>query len=266
MTIGLTLTSRGRRMLRLALALTGLLALAGGSWLWLRDSGLVRVRNVQITGTSASDGPRVRAALEEAALGMTTLHVRDDVLRQATASYTSVAALDVKSDFPRGLKIRVIERRPVAALAEGGSARVPVTGTGVVLRGVTAERGLPSLVLQRPEAGPRVTDRRVLRALAIAGAAPEPLLRRSDALQIGSRGVVVSLRNGPQLVFGTDEAARTKWTAAARVLAETSAAGATYLDLRIPGRVAAGGLSPVTPTVDETNPQPEAQNGTTLNP
>ena len=46
-------------------------------------------------------------------------------------------------------------------------------------------------------------------------------------------------------MFGDGEDARAKWTAAARVLAEPSAAGATYLDLRIPGRVAAGGLAPV---------------------
>jgi cell division protein FtsQ len=46
-------------------------------------------------------------------------------------------------------------------------------------------------------------------------------------------------------VFGTRERVAAKWAAAARVLAEQTAAGATYLDLRIPGRVAAGGLGPV---------------------
>jgi cell division protein FtsQ len=50
------------------------------------------------------------------------------------------------------------------------------------------------------------------------------------------------------------------------VLAESSAAGATYLDLRIPGRVAAGGLAPVTPAEDNLNPQPEAENSPTLDP
>jgi cell division protein FtsQ len=43
-------------------------------------------------------------------------------------------------------------------------------------------------------------------------------------------------------VFGSRDNAAAKWAAAARVLADPSAAGATYLDLRIPGRVAAGGL------------------------
>ena len=83
---------------------------------------------------------------------------------------------------------------------------------------------------------------------------------------IDDRGVIAALHNGPELVFGTGEHASQKWAAAARVLAEISAQGATYLDLRIPGRVAAGGLAPVaTPTADP-NPQPEAENSPTLNP
>ena len=65
-------------------------------------------------------------------------------------------------------------------------------------------------------------------------------------------------------MFGSDDDARAKWIAAARVLAESSAAGATYLDLRIPGRVAAGGLAPVTPEDGNLNPQPEAENSPTL--
>ena len=64
----------------------------------------------------------------------------------------------------------------------------------------------------------------------------------------------MTLKNGPELVFGTDADARAKWLAAARVLAESSAAGATYLDLRIPGRVAAGGLAPVEPGGREPEP------------
>src|SRR3712207_9010914 len=42
--------------------------------------------------------------------------------------------------------------------------------------------------------------------------------------------------------FGSPDDAAAKWAAAARVLAAPSSAGATYLDLRVVGRVAAGGL------------------------
>jgi cell division protein FtsQ len=262
----MTLTSRSRRLIRLGLGLAVLSVLATSGWMWLRDSSFVAVRDVQITGVTASDGDRVRAALQNAAQEMTTLHVREQALREATASFTSVEDLRVRTDFPHGMTIEVVEREPVAALAGGrGERRIPVTSSGVLLRGVTAERDLPSLKLRQTAVGPKLTDRRALRALRIASAAPGPLLSRASELEIGSRGVVVSLEDGPELVFGSDEDAGAKWRAAARVLAETSAQGATYLDLRIPGRVAAGGLAPLTPEEENLNPQPEPENGSTLN-
>ena len=263
--VALTVTRRGRRILRLGLGLILVLALAATGWMWLRDSSLVAVRDVRITGVSASDGEQVKAALLSAALEMTTLHVRPEVLEEATSNLTSVGSLKVSKDFPHGLNIEVIERRPVAALASKGEQRIPVTGDGIVMRGVTAERDLPNLALDSAAIGPKLTDRRALRALTIAGAAPDELLRRSSEVAVGKQGVVVSLKNGPELVFGTDADARAKWIAAARVLAESSAAGATYLDLRIPGRVAAGGLAPVEPVDQNTNPQPEGENSPTLN-
>jgi cell division protein FtsQ len=259
MTLGLTLTQRGRRVLRLLPVLLVLLALAGGGWLWFRDSGLVKVHDVAIAGVTSSDAEQVKAALTDAAQSMTTLDVRVRRLEDAVARYPSVRSLTATADFPHKLTIRVTEQRPVAALASSSGSRIPVTGSGIVLTGVSADRNLPSLKLNAP-AGARVTDGRTLSALRVAGAAPEPLLDRTDELTLDSRGVVVSLSNGPQLVFGTGADARAKWTAAARVLADPSAAGATYLDLRVPGRVAAGGLAPV----DNPNAQVDPQNGSSL--
>ena len=57
--------------------------------------------------------------------------------------------------------------------------------------------------------------------------------------------MTLELRDGPELIFGSAGDARGKWRAAARVLAEPSSAGATYLDLRVPKLVAAGGVGPV---------------------
>ena len=78
--------------------------------------------------------------------------------------------------------------------------------------------------------------------------------------------MIVDLEDGPQLIFGQGDEAGKKWAAAARVLAEISAQGATYLDLRVPGRVAAGGLAPIATPTPDPNAQPEAENSLTLNP
>lgn len=249
-----------------AMIVAAALVLAGG-WLWLRDAALVEVRDVRVSGSTSSERDRVRAALELAARDMTTLHVREDALYAAVAPYSSVAGLRVRTDFPHGMAIEVIEHRPVAALESGGR-RIPAAGSGLVLQGVVAAPDLPTIRVELAPAGERVTDRRTLAALAIAAAAPEPLDRRIDRIWNGPDGLMLTLREGPDLIFGDQRDAARKWASAARVLAEPSAVGATYLDVRLPERVAAGGLGPVreqepaeagatTPTATPTpNPQP----------
>lgn len=244
-------------MTRIAAAALALAVALAGGWLWLRDSSLVEVRAVTVTGLASSEQAHIRRALRAAAADMTTLHVREDALRAALRPYPSVASLRVRTDFPHELTIVVNERTPVAALDAGGE-RVPASGDGLLLRGMRVSN-LPVLRVRLTPAGARVTDRRTLAALQVAGAAPEKLRPRVTRLRSGPRGLTLDLRNGPDLVFGSRRAVARKWAAAARVLADPSAAGATYLDLRVPERVAAGGLGPVEeeqPEGPAANPQP----------
>ena len=254
---------RARRALRIPakalLVLTALIAVAAGGWLWLRDSSLAAVRTVEITGSTSSEEPRVIAALDAAARDMTTLHVRRSALEQATAQFTSVAGLRVQADFPHTLRIEVLEHRPVAALDVDGR-RIAAAGSGLLLSGVVADRDLPVIHMDAPPAGDHVENAHTLTALAIAAAAPKPLSRRVERLYTGPEGMMLNLRDGPDLIFGDATGARRKWLSAARVLADPSAAGATYLDVRVPERVAAGGLGPVaeaTPSATtQVNPLP----------
>ena len=252
---------------RLLLALLVLAALGYGGWMWLRDSSLAAVRDVEVTGSTSSEEAKVRAALDSAGRDMTTLHVREGALRGAVAQYSSVAGLQVEADFPHTLKIRVLEHTPAAVLVSG-DREIAASGDGLLLRGVVADSDLPVIKMDAPPAGDRVGNRNTRTALAISAAAPEPLRRRIDRLWTGPRGMMLALVDGPDLIFGDASGARRKWLAATRVLADTSSAGATYLDVRVPERVAAGGLGPVpeptpVPTgtatpqpLPETNPQP----------
>jgi cell division protein FtsQ len=253
--------------LRLVMAVAILIVVGYAGWMWLRDSSLAAVRDVEVTGTTSSEESRVRAALDAAGRDMTTLHVREDALREAVAQFTSVAAIEVRSDFPHTLKVHVIENTPVAVLVSG-DREIAATGDGLLMRGVVADGDLPVIKLDTPPAGERVGNANTRAALTIAAAAPDAVRRRIDRLWTGSRGMMLALVDGPDLIFGDASDARRKWLSATRVLADPSAAGATYLDVRIPERVAAGGLGPVpeatpeatgTPTpapVPETNPQP----------
>jgi len=243
-----------RSFLRGFIAVIVLAGLGAGGWMWLRDSSLTRVTEVRVTGATTSDEARIRSALESAARDMTTLHVREEILHDVVARFPSVAGLEIDTDFPHGMAIDVIEHRPVAALEVDGR-RTPVSGGGIVLTGVRADEDLPSIKRDHMPSQ-RVDDDRTRAALAIAASAPRPLLTRGERLWWGPEGLTMDLRDGPPLIFGTRDDAASKWAAAARVLAEPSAAGAVYLDLRVPGRVAAGGLGPIPQEPPPENPQP----------
>ena len=237
--IGLARLARAR-LTTVLIALVGVAGLLGGGWIWLRGSSLLAVRDVSVTGLSGRDAPRVRVALESAARGMTTVRVRRSDLRAAVAGYPLVKDLRVDADLPRTLRIRVIENRPVAAL-EAGARRVAVADDGTLLLDEVAT-GLPSVPVDTLPGGPRVTDPRRLSAIAVAAAAPDalrPLVRR---VRRGTGGLRVELEGGVRVVFGSGARAAAKWAAAARLLADSRAAGSTYIDVRLPERPVAGGF------------------------
>jgi cell division protein FtsQ len=230
---------------RLRVLLLAFLAGAGVAlgWTWLRDSPLVAVERISITGASGPEAANVRRALETAARDMTVLHVRRDELRTAVAPYPIVKSVTAETDFPHGLRIFVHEHEPVAAVVVDGK-QTPVAPDGTILRGTPA-RSVPLIPLSSPPAGDRVTAPRGLQAIALLAAAPAPLRKRVTKVARGPKGLTATLREGPPLHFGDPERLAAKWAAVARVLADPSSAGATYLDLRVPERPAAGGLEQI---------------------
>jgi cell division protein FtsQ len=240
------LSSRLRR--RLAALVAVCLLVAAIYQFWFRDSWLVAVDGVTVSGLTTQDAPRVRAALTTAARSMTTLHVDREELARAVEAYPVVRGLELSPDFPHTLRIRVIEHHPAAiAVTDGG--RVAVAGDGTVLRDLPVEGRLPTIRAEGTIRGERLEDHVALTAARLAGAAPAPLRGRLETVRVRKeQGLMVLLREGPELIFGDATRIRAKWTAAARVLADKAAAGASYIDLRLPGRPAAGGLPAETVT------------------
>jgi cell division protein FtsQ len=233
------------RLWLLVLALLGL-ALAAGYQFWLRDSSFVAVEDVKVSGLTTKDAERVRAALESAGQTMTTLNVDRALLEQAVAHYPVVRRLEISADFPHGLRIRVVEHHP-AALVELGDDQVPVAGDGTILRGMPVEGRLPMIDTEVTARAERLSSSAALHAARVAGAAPSPLRSRIEAIEARKEdGIVVQLHEGPELIFGDGRRAEAKWIAATRVLADPEAEGATYIDVRLPGRPAAGGLPSAT--------------------
>lgn len=244
----------GPRLRRRALLAVLLAALLGALYMvWLRDSSLVAVERVTVTGVPAEDGARIRAALSSTAETMTTLHVDRDRLDRAAQAFPAVARVEASPDFPDAMTIHVVEHRPVALL-EGAGEGVPVAADGSVLSGVAVDGELPVVDVSRAPQGDALPAGAAREAVAVAGTAPGAIVRRLDSVERedGARGLVAQIDEGPEIVFGTTAQLGAKWAAATRVLADEGAAEAAYVDVRIPGRPVAGGLSAeaVTPPVD----------------
>lgn len=216
-------------------------ALVGG-WFWVRDSSLASVDTVRIAGITGPEAPDVRAALEQAAKEMTTLHVDEQRLRRAVAAYPQVKDLQVEAKPLHELRITVVERQPVALVSAGGQ-RVPVAGDGTLLRGRVSSSNLPAIKAAALPAGPTVTDPQELRLLSVLAGAPEAMRKHIEGIQLERTQLVAALRDaGPQIVLGDWSRPHAKWVAAARVLGDSSSAGASYIDVRLPERPAAGGF------------------------
>jgi cell division protein FtsQ len=215
------------------------IALLAGGALWVRDSALVAVEHVKITGASGPDGAAIRRALSAAGRDMTTLHVRQAALRDAVASYPVVKDLRVSAHPLHGLTIEVVEYAPAAVLS-AGERRVPVAGDGTILRRARTD-GLPLVPARTLPGGDRLRDRQTLGAVAVAGAAPAGLRGLIVRIRSGGRdGLRADLHGGVRIVFGARDRLTAKWAAAARVLADPKAAGAAYVDVRVPERPVAG--------------------------
>ena len=229
-----------RRRLVMVAVLIGLLAL--GWFGWFRDSSFAQVEQVRVTGIEGPQAGAVKAALTDAARNMTTLHVREDELREAVDAFPTITKVTAKPDFPHKLLIQVREDPPVGAIAYG-SERIPVARDGSLLKGVRYDHHLPLIAAPAPPGATRIEAGQAHRLLTVLTGAPELMLRRVRDVRLRKgRGIVVRLRRGPDLIFGDATRPRAKWLAATRVLASRSAQGATYIDLRLPERPAAGGL------------------------
>jgi cell division protein FtsQ len=229
---------------RLALRATlcALLAvpLLGGGWLWLRDSSLVSVRHVHITGVHGVDAIEIREALDNAATRMTTMDFNVGALRSAVSSLPIVGGLHVTTSFPHTVSIFVTERPPVAALLSAGQ-RTAVATDGTVLGPALLSSSLPVVSgAVEPAPGARLREPAPLAAVAVLGAAPAALAPFVVRVFNGPEGLTVAMRNGLLVYFGNLTRPHAKWLSLARVLTSPSAAGAWYVDVRLPERPAAG--------------------------
>lgn len=230
----------GRPRLRLAVGALAALIVLGGGFLLFRGSSFVAVQQVQITGVSGADAGALEGALRAEARQMSTMDFSVGALEAAVARFHLVRSMKVSVGFPHRMRISVAEQLPVATLA-AASGSVPVAADGVVLGGGVSAGAVPSIAVGAlPRAGGVVSDARVREYLALLGAAPQQLLPLVARLYVGAQGLTVKMRNGLLVYFGDASRPHAKWDSLVAVLSSSSSAGATYVDVTLPERPAAG--------------------------
>ena len=232
------LATRWGRIALITLAVATLVL--GGAWLWFRDSPLVAVQQVAITGESGPDAGAIHSALLSAARGMTTLDVDTGQLYASVSAYPVVKSLQVSTQFPHGMRIHVVEELPVAVVVVDGRP-VAVASDGTLLHDLARVPTLPRIRLAVPPGGPRLSEHDALESLDAAASAPRPLLSRITQISVvRTHGIVAQLRDGPMVYLGAASRLRRKWSAAVAVLYDPGSEGASYIDVTDPTRPAAG--------------------------
>ncbi|MEV4422740.1 hypothetical protein AB0L40_22600 [Patulibacter sp. NPDC049589] len=226
------------------LALIGVLGLLAVVYLVLRLTPLSAVQRVTVVGAQGPDAPQIRRAIEDAAMGQSTLGFGDGAVHQAVQGTSSITGVTVHTKFPHAVQIEVHQRLAVGAVEDGGK-RVSVSADGKLLPDWTPGK-LPLIRGARTDRG-AVTGA-ALRATAILGAAPAELLAHVARVD---GGTTVRLASGPALLFHDTDRVAAKWAAAVAVLNDAGTAGATWIDLRVPDQPVAGkGAPPALPAAD----------------
>ncbi len=93
-----------------------LAALLTGAFFWVRQSSLVAVQRVTVTGVSGPDAGAIRQTLVQTAERMTTMDIDSRRLRAAVSRYPFVRSLRVSVQLPHSATIAVFEQVPVGVL------------------------------------------------------------------------------------------------------------------------------------------------------
>ena len=225
---------------RLVVAAIGVVVLWAGYMLWFRNLSWFAIDEVTVTGAT-TNAPAIKKAVEQVAQDMTTLHLKDDELRDTVAHFPTLASVGASTSFPHTLHVTVTERLPVAFI-KVGPHRTAVSADGYLLLGASFDpKQLPRIEGSTAQ-GARLEGDAAAQA-AILGATPPPLQERvtSSSWDDAQGGVVVGLDGGPDLRFGDGSRARDKWTAALAVLSSSEHGSPSYLDVSVPDRPVSGG-------------------------
>lgn len=211
---------------------------AGGVWLFYGSQWL-RVERVTTSGTRVLTPEEVREAAA-APIGSPLISVDTDALEDRLRKrLPRIDSVEVVRSWPRGIGLKVTERKPVLLIEKGGKF-VEVDAKGVRFATVgQATKGVPLLELrpdqENAEASLRRFDSHRLRreAVQVAGALPAAVARATRSVKVRSYdSISLELSGGRTVAWGSGEKGRTKAITLTALMKAAPKAG--HFDVSVP--------------------------------
>jgi cell division protein FtsQ len=205
---------RQRLLLRLRRVLVAVLvvaALAGGVWV-VGFSQAFAVTKVSVTGASVLTPEQV-TAVARVPIGTPLVRLDVKAIEKRIASLKPVAAVSVTRSLPNRVTIAITERQPVYAVSAGSSFDL-VDSSGVPYTSVT---DVPAGLLVANISGG--SDRLRKDVATVATAMPKVLRDKAVLVNAASPdSIVIELRGGAEVVWGSAEKSDEKATVIAALL------------------------------------------------
>ncbi len=204
-----------RRLRRALVAFLAVAVLAGGTWV-VAFSQALAVTTISVTGTSVLTSEQVRQAAQ-VPLGTPLVRLDVNAIMNRVKTLKPVAAVSVSRSLPNRVTIAVTERQAVYAVSAGSGFDL-VDASGVPYASVN---DVPAGLIVANITG---DSERLRRDVAtVVAALPKALRDRAVLVNAASPdSIVIELRGGAEVVWGSAESSDQKATVIAALLSITA--------------------------------------------
>lgn len=223
----------GRRRLRFLVGTVAVLFVAGAGAAATR-SPLLDIDHVHVTGAvHTSDAAAVRAGRVDR--GRLMIEVDTGSAARRIERLRWVASARVTREWPSTVRVEIVERTAVAAIAIADGAWAPVDRHGRVLDVMPERPALPALAGIPPLAADAVTAPRASRpTLSVIAAMPRGLAQHVAFAAATPGGLELTLHGGGVVRLGTATEVPAKLAAAAALFERVDPGGVATVDVRVP--------------------------------